>query len=478
MVRSALTRAAGWPREGNRLKEVSKTPSTPVLIGEYTYDALNRRVKKVVTNGGLDGTIPNGTTRYLYNSGWQCLEERDGSNNVFKQYVWGRYLRELLQLKTFTTINGNAAGEYYPLCDTLYRTLALTDDTGAIVETYDYDAYGNTLIFTSAGTGANWWADDAVTGPNPTCNNLFTGQYYDPETTLYDFGRRPYAPQFGRFLSRDPLGYVDGMGLFTYVRSAPITLLDTFGLNPNQDSAVDGAEFIRRVRAVHHRLTEKCGVQQSPATVAGALLREFRETDHLYVFSARDNRWIDMRHFFETGRLTSWAPSKSSWVTSVVFGTIVEAFQDLPFIGNSRDTRASAWGVEDWYSNNLGNEFYEEYMSGLSCYERQSNSLASRLERAFIELEVGPASNSRYLSALPRNEAEWQRWKLDQGGLGLVYREGAMVSRRQAARIDNPGLNATAPDTGQHGNFDWQEAEGIHVPDLYEGDLTTPIFGG
>jgi RHS repeat-associated protein len=199
----------------NRLKKVYKDPNTtPVLIGEYTYDALSRRVKKVVTNGGLDGTIPNGTTRFLYNSSRQCVEERDGSNSVTKQYVWGRYLRELIQLKTFTTINGNAAGEYYPLCDTLYRTLALTDDTGAIVEAYDYDAYGNTLIFTAAGTGGNWFADDATTGPNPTCNNLYTGQYFDPEITLYDFDMRYYAPTFGRFLSRDPLGYVDGMNPF------------------------------------------------------------------------------------------------------------------------------------------------------------------------------------------------------------------------------------------------------------------------
>ena len=63
----------------NRLKKVYKTPDSPTLIATYTYDALGRRIRKVVSNGGLSGDIPNGTTDYLYHSGTaQCIEERDG----------------------------------------------------------------------------------------------------------------------------------------------------------------------------------------------------------------------------------------------------------------------------------------------------------------------------------------------------------------------------------------------------------------
>lgn len=54
------------------------------------------------------------------------------------------------------------AGNYYPLQDLLYRNTAMTDSAGTIVETYGTDAYGNTLIFKSAGTNDSWWADDAV----------------------------------------------------------------------------------------------------------------------------------------------------------------------------------------------------------------------------------------------------------------------------------------------------------------------------
>ena len=45
-------------------------------------------------------------------------------------------------------------------------------------------------------------------------NNIFTRRYYDPETELYDFRTRTYHPELGRFLQRDPIGYVDGMNLY------------------------------------------------------------------------------------------------------------------------------------------------------------------------------------------------------------------------------------------------------------------------
>jgi hypothetical protein len=39
-----------------------------------------------------------------------------------------------------------------------------------------------------------------------------------------------YDPKHGRWLQRDPLGYVDGMNLYEYVKSAPPRLLDPDGL--------------------------------------------------------------------------------------------------------------------------------------------------------------------------------------------------------------------------------------------------------
>jgi len=49
----------------NRLKRV-KNASNSQTVGEYTYDASGKRIRKVITNGGITGTISNGTTDYLY----------------------------------------------------------------------------------------------------------------------------------------------------------------------------------------------------------------------------------------------------------------------------------------------------------------------------------------------------------------------------------------------------------------------------
>ena len=42
----------------------------------------------------------------------------------------------------------------------------------------------------------------------------FTGRHLDNETDLYYFRARYYDTEQGRFISRDPAGYVDGMGLY------------------------------------------------------------------------------------------------------------------------------------------------------------------------------------------------------------------------------------------------------------------------
>ena len=60
--------------------------------------------------------------------------------------------------------------------------------------------------------------------------SLFQGRPLDTETGLYDFRNRVYHPTLGRWLQRDPVGYVDGMGLYEFVRGAPPGHEDPLGL--------------------------------------------------------------------------------------------------------------------------------------------------------------------------------------------------------------------------------------------------------
>jgi RHS repeat-associated protein len=224
----------------NRLKRV-KNKSNSQTVGEYTYDAAGRRIRKVITNGGIIGTLPNGTTDYLYDQN-QCVEERDGSNSHTKQFIWGIYIDELIQQKTYATTGGGglAAGEYYPLQDPHYRVMALTDDGGDIVEAYDYDPYGKRQVFSAAGTDAIWFTNDDTIADDASCQYGHQGLLHDEETGLVYNRARMLHPILGRFLQRDltqkngeitaDSGYRDGMNLYQYVRSLPTVHIDPLGL--------------------------------------------------------------------------------------------------------------------------------------------------------------------------------------------------------------------------------------------------------
>ncbi|NUM37340.1 MAG: RHS repeat-associated core domain-containing protein, partial [Candidatus Brocadiae bacterium] len=58
----------------------------------------------------------------------------------------------------------------------------------------------------------------------------FQGRQLDPETGLYYFRNRYYSAEQGRFLQRDPLGYVDGLGLYEAMGGNSINFGDPEGL--------------------------------------------------------------------------------------------------------------------------------------------------------------------------------------------------------------------------------------------------------
>ncbi|MBU1043863.1 MAG: hypothetical protein KJ915_05635, partial [Candidatus Omnitrophica bacterium] len=70
--------------------------------------------------------------------------------------------------------------------------IALTDSSGATVESYEYDVYGNTIIL-----DANRQTLSASQIGNPY---MFTGRRFDQETGLYYYRARYYNSELGRFL--------------------------------------------------------------------------------------------------------------------------------------------------------------------------------------------------------------------------------------------------------------------------------------
>jgi RHS repeat-associated protein len=56
------------------------------------------------------------------------------------------------------------------------------------------------------------------------------GYEWDPHVRRYHVRNRVLYPEIGRWTRRDPMGYVDGMGLYGYARSRPTSERDAMGL--------------------------------------------------------------------------------------------------------------------------------------------------------------------------------------------------------------------------------------------------------
>jgi RHS repeat-associated protein len=91
-------------------------------------------------------------------------------------------------------------------CTQQYSISALTNSGGTIVERYAYSAYGEPTITDGGGTLRSSTAE----GNRYT----YTGREWDKDVELYHYRARWYDALSGRFCSRDPAGYVDGMSLY------------------------------------------------------------------------------------------------------------------------------------------------------------------------------------------------------------------------------------------------------------------------
>ena len=191
-------------------------------VATYEYDGLHRRIEKVITSGGV-------TYDDYYNVAWQLLETRKGGDtDPYKQYVWDvRYIDAPVCRFYDPNVNNNVQTHYY-MTDANMNVTAIAEDDGDIVERYDYDPYGKVIVL-----NADWTLDSSSGGDglSDVDNDiLFAGYRFDPESGMYHVRFRVYHPTLGRWMQRDPLGYVDGMSLYEYVRSRSTRMSDPFGL--------------------------------------------------------------------------------------------------------------------------------------------------------------------------------------------------------------------------------------------------------
>ncbi len=115
-----------------------------------------------------------------------------------------------------SSFQGTFHGTFYYHRDHQGSIVALTDSTGAVVESFTYDNHYGTITNHTITKETN----------NPYA---YTGRELN-DTDLYYYRARYYDPTTQRFLSEDPIGFASGdFNFYRYVYNSPTYFTDSTG---------------------------------------------------------------------------------------------------------------------------------------------------------------------------------------------------------------------------------------------------------
>ena len=173
----------------------------------YTYNAENTRIRNLCEEE---------ETTYTYNTNCrlsQLLQKT--TNGVTTKYVYGRGLIGEETNSVFKTYHFDFRGS----------TIAITDITGAITDTFKYDTYGKLIERT--GTSAVIFGYNGRDGVVTDSNGL-----------IY-MRARYYAPDLKRFVNADIIaGEISNaitLNRYAYANANPVSFIDPFGLSAERN---------------------------------------------------------------------------------------------------------------------------------------------------------------------------------------------------------------------------------------------------
>ncbi len=171
----------------------------------FTYDYALRR-----SSTSLNNTIQE---QYIYD-GEDVIADYDASWGLLRKYIFAPGTDNILAMKTSST-------NYYYLKDHLGSVKEMTNTSGNVIEQYDYTEFGQVSFYDGS--------MNSITGTAYSNRYLYTGREYNQNLGIYYYRARFYSPEIGRFLTPDPMLFVDGPNVYGYCRNNSIKYSDPFG---------------------------------------------------------------------------------------------------------------------------------------------------------------------------------------------------------------------------------------------------------
>ncbi len=202
----ALRRQSPW---------ASNPPATRAGLGQYTYDAAGRRVRKIA--GGV-------TTLYFYDSAGHLIESQNLSTTpaTRRSYVFA----EDEPVGVVDQPPSGSPAFSWIHTDRLGTPLAATNTPSSgpakTIWRASYEPYGLAT------------PDEDPDGDSQTftLDLRFPGQVFDGESGEHYNFYRTYDSADGRYLEPDPLSLSGDLNLFQYARANPLGHTDRAGLSP------------------------------------------------------------------------------------------------------------------------------------------------------------------------------------------------------------------------------------------------------
>ena len=214
--------APGATDEQNRLISIIEGSKK----SKFSYDGLGRRVRIRELDRGTETS-----NRTFVWSGTAIVEERNAAGTQASKRYYARGLVDR---------TGSEDKKYYYTFDHLGSTREVVEDDGTTVAArYEYDPFGRVEKL----------------GGSYDVDFLYTGHFYHQPSGLYLTHYRAYDPDTGVWLSRDPLGYIDGPNPYAYVGNDPLGKFDPTGgaarciKSQSEDELAEGLTFFGGVGA-------------------------------------------------------------------------------------------------------------------------------------------------------------------------------------------------------------------------------------
>jgi RHS repeat-associated protein len=199
--------------DANQLTLASDYQANGTLIQSVTFkdDAFGNQVEQDVYTSSTNQTV---TTKYAFDASGNIWADLNASNQLVDRHL---FVDVNGQTQPFVRIDASGNEAWY-LTDHLGSVRLLTDNSAAVLDQIDYDAWGNITTETNAANGDRYkyasgqW--NAIIG-----------------TTLFDQGSTGRELDNGHWISADPMGLAVGPNPYDYVANNPTNAIDQTGLD-------------------------------------------------------------------------------------------------------------------------------------------------------------------------------------------------------------------------------------------------------